>query len=80
MIEAELMLKAGARPWRRDPIDYKQLSDIAEDRGTIINSETENAHGMPQYKSTFRKFEQALWNLQDMSPARGWASLESDKE
>jgi hypothetical protein len=80
VIEAELMLKAGARPWRRDPIDYKQLSDIAEDRGTIINSETENAHGMPQYKSTFRKFEQTLWNLQDMSPARGWASLESDKE
>jgi hypothetical protein len=80
VIEAELMLKAGARPWRRDPIDYKQLSDIAEDRGTIINSETENAHGMPQYKSTFRKFEQALWNLEDMSPARGWASLESDKE
>ena len=80
VIEAELMLKAGARPWRRDPIDYKQLSDIAEDRGTIINSETENAHGMPQYKSTYRKFEPTFWNLQDMSPARGWSSLESAAE
>jgi hypothetical protein len=76
-LEAELMLKVGARPWSRDPIDYKQLSDIAEDRGSIINSEIENAHGMPQYKSSFRKFEPALWNLQDMSPVRGWASLET---
>jgi hypothetical protein len=79
-LEAELMLKAGARPWRRDPIDFKQLSDIAEDRGTIIHSETENAHGMPNYKRTFKKFDPSLWNLQDMSPARGWASLESSKE
>jgi hypothetical protein len=79
-LEAELMLKAGARPWRRDPIDFKQLSDIAEDRGTIIHSETENAHGMPSYKRTFKKFDPSFWNLQDMSPARGWASLESSKE
>ena len=79
-LEAELMLKAGARPWRRDPIDFKQLSDIAEDRGTIIHSETENAHGMPSYKRTFKKFDPSFWNLQDMSPVRGWASLESSKE
>jgi carbamoyl-phosphate synthase large subunit len=54
--------------------------DIAEDRGTIFHSETENAHGMPNYKRTFKKFDPSFWNLQDMSPARGWASLESSKE
>jgi hypothetical protein len=76
-LEAELMLKVGARPWDRDPIDFKQLSDIAEDRGTIIHSETENAHGMPKYKSTFKAFVPSLWNLTDMSPAQGWHSLET---
>lgn len=79
-LEAELMLKAGARPWRRDPIDFKQLSDIAEDRGTIIHSETENAHGMPSYKRTYQKFDPSLWNLRDMSPVRGWSSLETNKD
>lgn len=76
-LEAELMLKVGARPWNRDPIDFKQLSDIAEDRGTIINSETENAHGMPKYKATYKKFDPSMWNLVDMSPTQGWSSLEN---
>lgn len=78
-LESELMLKVGARPWSRDPIDFKQLSDIAEDRGTIIDSETENAHGMPKYKATFKKFDLSFWNLRDMSPVNGWASLEAAK-
>jgi len=78
-LEAELMLKVGARPWSRDPIDFKQLSDIAEDRGTIIDSETENAHGMPKYKAAFKKFDPSFWNLRDMSPVNGWASLEAAK-
>jgi hypothetical protein len=75
-IETELMLKVGARPWDRDPIDFKQLSDIAEDRGTIIHSETENAHGMPKYKPTFKPFEASEWDLVEMKPIRGWSSLE----
>jgi hypothetical protein len=70
------MLKVGARPWDRDPIDFKQLSDIAEDRGTIIHSETENAHGMPKYKPTFKPFEASEWDLLEMKPIRGWSSLE----
>lgn len=75
-LEAELMLKAGARPWRRDPIDFKQLSDIAEDRGTIIHSENENMHGLPRYASTYKKFDPKDWNLHDMSPSKGWSQLE----
>jgi len=76
LLEAELMLKVGARPWDRDPIDFKQLSDIAEDRGTVINSETENAQGMPNYKPTYKAFDVNAWDLVDMKPIRGWASLE----
>lgn len=75
-LESELMLKVGARPWHRDPIDFKQLSDIAEDRGTIIHSENENMYGMPRYVSTYRKFDQNEWNLHDMSPVQGWTHLE----
>ena len=75
-LEAELMLKAGARPWDRDPIDFKQLSDIAEDRGTIIHSETENAFGYPKYKPSFKAFKPDDWTLTDFIPTKGWASLE----
>ena len=38
-LEAELTLAAGARPWDRDPIDFKLLSDVVEDRGRIPDSE-----------------------------------------
>lgn len=75
-LERELMHKAGARPWDRDPVDFKQLSDIAEDRGRIIHSETENALGMPTYKPTRRAFHESQWNLDDMSPREGWSHLE----
>lgn len=64
----------------REPIDFKQMSDIAEDRGTIIHSETEIAHVMPHYKSIFKKFDPLQWNMQDMSPSRVWAALETAPE
>jgi len=75
-LERELTHKAGARPWDRDPVDLKQLSDIAEDRGKIIHSENQNSLGMPSYKSTYRPFQEAEWNLHDMSPRAGWQQLE----
>lgn len=75
-LERELMHKAGARPWDRDPVDFKQLSDIAEDRGRIIHSETENTLGMPNYTYAHRPFQEVQWNLQDMSPRAGWQHLE----
>ena len=75
MLERELPLVVGARPWARDPIDFKLLSDVAEGRGQIIDSETENTHGYPKYTTTQRPFDPAAWNLADMSPKAGWASL-----
>jgi hypothetical protein len=75
-LERVLPLFVGSRPWARDPLDFKQLSDIAEDRGQLINDELDNnPAGHPQRKPTQRPFVEADWNLQDMSPKAGWASL-----
>jgi hypothetical protein len=75
-LEKLLPLVVGSRPWARDPLDFKQLSDIAEDRGTLIDDETENnADGLPKRKATQRAFVEADWNLADMAPKAGWASL-----
>lgn len=74
-LEQRLPLLVGARPWARDPIDFKQLSDIAEDRGRIIDDETQSS-GLPRVGApTRRAFVEAEWNLADMSPKAGWASL-----
>jgi len=74
-LEDELPLTVGARPWARDPIDFKLLSDVAESRGKTIDSERENAMGYPAYPPTRRPFVAADWNLHDMSPSAGWDSL-----
>ena len=64
----------GARPWDRDPIDFKLLSDVAEGRNRLIDSETESS-GHPRHAPTRRAFDAADWNLADMSPKAGWGSL-----
>jgi len=75
-LEKLLPLYVGSRPWARDPLDFKQLSDIAEDRGTHIDDETQNnVDGLPRRKATQRAFVEADWNLADMSPKAGWQSL-----
>ncbi|KQY88525.1 polysaccharide lyase family 1 protein [Pelomonas sp. Root1444] len=75
-LERLLPLYVGSRPWARDPLDFKQLSDIAEDRGQLIDDETQNnPDGLPRRKPTQRAFVEADWNLADMSPKAGWASL-----
>lgn len=73
-LEGELPLAVGARPWDRDPIDYKLLSDVAEGRNRLIDSETESS-GHPRHAPTRRAFDAADWNLADMSPKAGWESL-----
>jgi len=73
-LEDQILLSAGARPWDRDPIDFKLLSDVAEGRGRIPDSETESS-GHPRHAASRRPFDAALWNLADMSPRAGWPSL-----
>ena len=74
-LEDEIYGAAGARPWDRDDVDFKLLSDVAEGRGEIIDSETQNYYGYPKYKPTQQPFVEADWNLDDMSPKAGWATL-----
>jgi hypothetical protein len=71
----ELPRTAGARPWDRDPVDARLLADMAEGRGRIIDSERELADGQPRPHPTRRPFVAEEWNLDDMSPRAGWASL-----
>jgi lysophospholipase L1-like esterase len=73
-VEDQLQLAAGARPWDRDAIDFKLLSDVAEDRGRLVDSESDSS-GYPRYAATAQAFDPAQWNLSDMSPRAGWASL-----
>lgn len=75
-LEQALPLTAGARPWDRDPIDFKLLSDVAEGRGKIIDSERDGAaRGYPRYAATRLAFDTGNWRQADMSPMAGWASL-----
>lgn len=73
-LENAIYMSAGMRPWARDPVDFKILSDVAEGRGLIVDSEAQSS-GYPAYAPTQRAFEPSAWNLADMSPKAGWDAL-----
>ncbi|HEY0065416.1 MAG TPA: hypothetical protein VGC21_25085 [Telluria sp.] len=73
-LETAIYMSAGMRPWMRDAVDFKILSDVAEGRGHIVDSEAESS-GYPIYKASARPFNPDAWNLNDMTPKAGWASL-----
>lgn len=73
-LENAIYTSAGMRPWMRDAVDFKIISDVAEGRGHIVDSEAQSS-GYPAYAPTRRPFDQAAWNLADMSPKDGWESL-----
>lgn len=68
-VQLSVLTNVGARPWDRDADDVRLLADVAEGRGEIINSE-QDLHGYPQQKESRRPFNEADWNLQDMTPKR----------
>lgn len=68
-VQRWVLANAGARPWDRDANDVQLISDVAEGRGNIIDSEND-LHGYPSPKPTRRPFVEADWNLDDMTPAR----------
>lgn len=74
LVENAMYVSAGMRPWARDPIDFKIISDVAEGRGHITNSES-GSSGYPAYGATHKTFDADEWNLSDMSPKAGWKSL-----
>ncbi|VXB83093.1 polysaccharide lyase family 1 protein [Massilia sp. 9I] len=73
-LENAIYKSAGMRPWARDPVDFKIISDVAEGRGHIVDSEAQSS-GYPAYAPTRRAFNPTEWNLADMSPRAGWESL-----
>ncbi|MCC2973924.1 polysaccharide lyase family 1 protein [Massilia sp. IC2-476] len=73
-LENAIYLSAGMRPWARDAVDFKIISDVAEGRGHIVDSEGQSS-GYPSYAPTRRAFDPAEWNLADISPKAGWATL-----
>jgi hypothetical protein len=73
-LENAIYASAGMRPWARDAIDFKILSDVAEGRGHIVDSEAESS-GYPRYPATRQNFVPELWELSTMTPKAGWQSL-----
>jgi pectate lyase len=68
-VQRSVLAKAGARPWDRDMDDVRLLADVAEGRGEIIDSE-QDLLGYPRHQETRRPFNEADWNLSDMTPRR----------
>lgn len=68
-VQRHVLANAGARPWDRDRDDVQLISDVAEGRGFIIDSETD-LHGYPAHAETRRPFVPDDWNLEDMTPKR----------
>ena len=73
-LEDAMYASAGMRPWARDPIDFKILSDVAEGRGHIVDSEAESS-GYPSYRATRKPFQPEDWHFPELVPKAGWASL-----
>ncbi len=69
-LEQAIYANVGTRPWARDAVDFKILSDVAEGRGHIIDSEAESS-GYPGYLPSYQQFTPADWNLNDMHPRDG---------
>jgi hypothetical protein len=73
-LENGIYASAGMRPWARDAVDFKVLSDVAEGRGQIVDSEAESSD-YPKYPATRQPFNPDQWDVRDMSPKAGWNAL-----
>jgi hypothetical protein len=74
-VQQYVLHNAGARIWDRDYDDVRLIADVAEGRGTIIQSQ-DDIHGYPVQAPTSRPFNPDDWNLIDMTP-RTPAALDS---
>lgn len=66
-VEDFVLKQAGARPWERDEHDLRLISDVAEGRGRIIDSEKE-VGGYPIAEPSRQAFDAGLWDLERMIP------------
>jgi len=68
-VKDHLAKNAGARPWDRDPIDKRVITDALAGKGKVINEETA-VEGYPKYAPTKAVFNPADWNLETMEPKK----------
>jgi hypothetical protein len=66
-VQDYVLANAGARPWQRDPTDFRIVSDVIEGRSKIIDSQDE-VRGYPTVKEVRRSFNPSEWNLNNMTP------------
>jgi pectate lyase len=66
-VEAYVTAVVGARPWDRDAHDLRVLADHADGTGSIIDSQAD-VGGYPASVETTRAFDEALWDLDTMTP------------
>jgi pectate lyase len=66
-VQDHVLANAGARPWQRDPTDFRIVSDVIEGRSEVIDSQDE-VGGYPQVKEVRRAFDPAEWDMRFMTP------------
>ncbi len=65
-VKDRVLANAGARPWDRDEVDRRIVSEVRNGQGRIIDSEQE-VGGYPRVKPTRSVFDPSRWNLHDMT-------------
>lgn len=66
-VQDHVLANAGARPWQRDPTDFRIVSDVIEGRSEIIDSQDE-VRGYPEVQEVRRPFNPDEWDLRFMTP------------
>ena len=66
-VQDYVIKNAGARNWERDHEDGRVVADAIEGRGFVIDSQSQWG-GYPKDAQTFKAFDQAAWNLAEMTP------------
>lgn len=65
-VRQHVLKHAGARPWDRDEIDTRIVSEVRQGRGRIIDSE-QQVGGYPHHRPTRAAFDPDQWDLEDMT-------------
>ena len=60
-----IVQNVGARPWERDNIDSRIITETVNITGKIINSETE-VEGLPTSQPVYSSFNESDWNTEYM--------------
>ena len=77
-VQDAVIRNAGARPWDRDKVDIRIVADTIEGRGKIIDSEDE-VGGYPSEAETRQPFDEAEWDLSNMTPRAAAAARQRRK-